>query len=295
MSYSTLVVDRPFWKYEGTANDFVVVEADSPDADLDPAVVQRLCDRHRGVGADGFLLVTPSRTGAGVRMVIRNSDGSRPEMCGNGVRCVVLHLALRARELRGVREAQGSVVVESDAGPRACTWVLAPGERPESAEVDVGMGRILVGDVVELTHDGKRFTAQRADAGNPHAVSFDEFDDATLDSLGARLQRSELFPHGVNLERVRGLRPGGAGRLAVDVFERGVGRTFACGTGACAVAAVALARGHGAVASPIEVELPGGVLAITLDAGGVASMRGPARRVFSGAFADEPALVRGAT
>ncbi len=298
---------RPFWKYEGTANDFVVVEADSPDADLDPTLVEGLCDRHRGVGADGFLLVTPSPAEADppsaaskrVRMVIRNADGSRPEMCGNGVRCVVLHLALRAQAQAqvGGQEPTGAVIIDSDAGPRACTYVLGP--EPMTAVVEVGMGRIVVGEVVSVEHGGRRFSIQRAAAGNPHAVYFaengEDMDDATLDALGARLQRSELFPEGVNLERVRGLFPGAGGRLVVDVFERGVGRTLACGTGACAVAAVALARGHGRVGTSTLVELPGGVLAITIcegDGGSIASMRGPARRVFSGSLADEGGLVR---
>src|SRR3954462_13276030 len=95
MRYSTRapMIEQGFWKYEGTANDFVVIEGDDPSLDLDPAVVAQLCDRHRGVGADGVLLITPSAMGAGgavARMVVRNADGSRPEMCGNGLRCVAL-------------------------------------------------------------------------------------------------------------------------------------------------------------------------------------------------------------
>jgi diaminopimelate epimerase len=287
-----------FWKYEGTANDFLVVQGDSSTLDLDPAVVAALCDRHRGVGGDGVLLITPPGDearrahDARARMVVRNADGSRPEMCGNGLRCVALHVAARD----GLR----SVVVETDAGPRACEITLASGDEAASARddapfggwvrIDMGLVRVL-GDV-RVEHRGRAIELIAADAGNPHAIALADLSEAELDPLGAELQRSAPFPKGVNLERVT-LDRDAAGLLArVQVFERGVGRTLACGTGACAVAAVLVSRGTAPRGEEVRVELPGGILAIAIDEAGHALMRGPARRVFAGSTATDAPLVR---
>lgn len=256
----------PFHKYEGTANDFLVIERAD---DLDPAVVRALCDRHRGVGGDGVLLVRP---GPRPRMIVRNADGSRPEMCGNGVRCVALHLA-RTCDDQGPFE----ITVDTDAGPRTCV-VERVGD---TGEVTVDMGVVKVLDTVSVEHEGRPIRLVRADAGNPHAITFDPLDDAALDALGARLQKDPLFPTGVNLERVVD-----DGDLADTlVFERGVGRTLACGTGACAVAAVLVAEKRRTFDRPIKVRLPGGVLRISLErvpSGARVRMRGPARFVFAG-------------
>jgi diaminopimelate epimerase len=276
-----------FWKYEGTANDFLLVEAGSALDDLEPEVVAELCDRHRGVGGDGILLVVPAlATGAHARMIVRNADGSRPEMCGNGLRCVALHLAARD----GLR----SFTVETDAGSRACEVELDP--RDELAgwvRIDMGVVRV-VGDV-RVEHAGRAYDLIAADAGNPHAIALTTLtalSDAELDPLGERLQHGEPFPRGVNLERVV-LERDDAGPLArVDVFERGVGRTLACGTGACAVAATLVARGLAPRDAEVRVRLPGGVLSIAIDSDGRALMRGPARRVFDGTVRSTRPLVR---
>jgi diaminopimelate epimerase len=270
-----------FYKYEGTANDFVVLEGGAPDLDLAPETVARLCDRHRGIGADGVLLVLPPKGNARAKMVVRNADGSRPEMCGNGVRCVALHLATRDGDV----ENAASIDIETDAGVRTChlDTVLESDEGELESFVTVEMGRVTVGDTLRVTFEKREFLLTTADAGNPHAVMFEPIDDAMLDALGAHLQRESRFPHGVNLERVA-IRPAEGAHLQADVavFERGVGRTLACGTGACAVAAVLVQRGAALPGQPVEVFLPGGPLRISLAASGAASMRGPARRVFEG-------------
>ncbi len=255
----------PFLKYEGTANDFLVIER----SELDPEVVRRLCDRHRGVGGDGVLLV--SRTERGHRMIVRNADGSRPEMCGNGVRCVALHLARTGA-------ASGEVTIETDAGPRTCL-IEREGDR---AEVTVDMGVVELLGETTVAHEGRAVRLFRADAGNPHAVTLDVLDEAGLDALGARLQTDALFPQGVNLERV----VLGDDAVDVDVFERGVGRTLACGTGACAAAATLVAQGLRPSNEPMLVRLSGGALRITVTPGSAGRahvrMRGPARFVFEG-------------
>jgi diaminopimelate epimerase len=283
-----------FWKYEGTANDFVVLESGDPDADLDPGLVAKLCDRHRGIGGDGVLLVTPASDGSDARMVVRNADGSRPEMCGNGVRCVALHVALRRARPVG----STLLTVQTDAGPRTCRIEL-DGDAPEGW-VTVDMGTIRVGETVTVPHPrhaGLEGTGQdgpgrerrdvalvSVDAGNPHAVSFEGLGDDDVDTLGAALQASVWWPKGVNLERVV-LQPRAPGALlaaGVTVYERGVGRTLACGTGACAVAAAIVARGLAQPGDKLAIVLPGGPLEIVLDESGRASMRGPARHVFQG-------------
>jgi diaminopimelate epimerase len=283
------MIEQAFWKYEGTANDFIVVEGDDASLDLDPAVVAHLCDRHRGVGADGVLLVTPPSVpreagGAAARMVVRNADGSRPEMCGNGLRCVALHVAARGTAV----DARGLLPIETDAGLKECLVERTQaGSDALAAHVTVDMGVIRVGDTLtlaEVTGLGRPLTVTRADAGNPHAITFDPLAGDELAHVGARLQNSREFPHGVNLEHVvvESRTSDGTLPVRVRVFERGVGYTMACGTGACAVAAVLVARKAAAVGSRIAVALPGGVLTITIDEQGRASMKGPARRAFEG-------------
>lgn len=267
-----------FWKYEGTANDFILVETSDPNADLDPTTVAKLCDRHRGVGGDGVLLVAPSSDGGQARMVVRNADGSRPEMCGNGLRCVALHVATR-------RADPGVLVIETDAGTRTCR---VDAVRSESGEADfyvtVDMGVVRVGETIRVPFHDRTLELVSVDAGNPHAVSFEGLGDDDLDAVGAQLQLSEPFPNGVNLERVvqQPEIPGIGLTVGASVYERGVGRTMACGTGACAVAAALIARGAAKPGQKVVVVLPGGPLEIIIDEQGRASMRGRARRVFAG-------------
>jgi diaminopimelate epimerase len=270
-----------FWKYEGTANDFILVETPDPVADIDPTVVAKLCDRHRGVGADGVLLVAPSNDGGQARMVVRNADGSRPEMCGNGLRCVALHVATR-------RADPGVLTIDTDAGARTCRVDAVRNEAGDAefyVTVDMGVVRVL--DTIKIPFHDREIELVRVDAGNPHAVSFEGLGDDDIDVLGAQLQLSEPFPKGVNLERVmmQPEIPGLGLTLGVSVYERGVGRTMACGTGACAVAAAAIARGSANFGQKIVIVLPGGPLEIIIDEGGRASMRGRARRVFAGRIA----------
>jgi diaminopimelate epimerase len=264
---------QPFDKYEGLGNDFVLVEAES-DASVTTAQAVEICDRRRGVGADGVLVVLPaSRGSAGVaRMRVINADGSIPEMCGNGVRCVALHLA-RVRGLRG-----GTLTIETDAGPRECTLELADASGGEGV-VTVDMGVVRVDGERSIDADGQRVSVTLADAGNPHAVLFGAFARSDVDRLGPFIATHPSFQNGTNVEFAQ---PAADGGIDVVVWERGVGVTLACGTGACATAAVACARGLAKRACPLSIRLPGGKLEVTVAADGRAVMRGPARHVFSG-------------
>ena len=262
---------RGFQKYEGLGNDFIVFDG-VDEADLASERVATLCDRHFGIGADGVLLVLPSREmGTDARMVVVNADGSVPEMCGNGARCVALHVA-RARGLR-----RGTIHIDTAAGPRACA-IDDAGVDGVEAMVAVDMGIVRVCGEREVDLAGTKTTAILADAGNPHAVIFGTFEPADVERFGARLAIHRDFPGGTNVEfaRVAG------DTIWLAVWERGVGVTLACGTGACAAASVACAKGLAAYDAPIEVRLPGGSLQVTISKLGRATMRGPARHVFSG-------------
>jgi diaminopimelate epimerase len=272
-----------FEKWEGLGNDFVLLR--DPGIALDDATVRRLCDRRFGVGADGVLLV---ELGEGLpRMIVRNADGSRPEMCGNGLRCVAGHLADRA--------VDGVLRIATDAGERACA--LGPPHPlggDDRFDVTVDMGPARRSADLSATLDGREHRFLAFDLGNPHAVTFETYDDAAVDTLGPAV--AALPRGGTNVEFCRVL----GGRIAVTVWERGVGRTLACGTGACAVAAAACDTGRARFGEPIMVALPGGELEITIAAGNdggltpgtpgstptpgiyLTRMRGPARRVFAG-------------
>jgi diaminopimelate epimerase len=250
-----------FEKYEGLGNDFVVVEEGAwGAAGLDPILV---CDRHRGVGADGVLVLASPRTeGADGAMIVWNADGSRPEMCGNGLRCVALAMARRGRP--------GSLLIDTDDGPKRCVV--------EGDLVTIEMGQVRLGGAVEIEMGGRTVRLERASLGNPHAVTFEPH---PFEELAPRLAVHEVFPQGANVEFVRDVE----GVLEVRVWERGAGPTLACGTGACAVAAVACAAGRRRPGEPIAVRLPGGVLTILVREDGSVRMTGPARRVFAGELA----------
>jgi diaminopimelate epimerase len=260
-------VSTTFFKYEGLGNDFIVVEADEENAVV-PGRAMLLCERRFGVGADGLILVLPPRTSdCATRMRVINADGSIPEMCGNGIRCVALHFAR-------THAGQASLLVDTDAGPRACAVDDAQGKG--MVTVDMGVVRVL-GDRA-LTVDGRRVTVTAADAGNPHAVLLGAFARGDVEHLGPRLAVHPDFPKGTNVEFACVASDG----IDLVVWERGVGMTLACGTGACATAAVACAKGLVPRGTAMVVRLPGGKLEVTIDHAARATMRGPARHVFSG-------------
>jgi diaminopimelate epimerase len=258
-----------FDKYEGLGNDFVVVEARDPDA-ISPERARRLCDRRFGIGADGVLLLLPASASSAVaRMRVINSDGSIPEMCGNGLRCAALHLARQ----RGVEK--GELTVETDAGPRACAIERQDGV----AMVLCEMGAAKVGEDVLVDLGGERISLTRANVGNPHAVSFVFPSEGEFARLGPPLSTAPAFAEGANIEFARWT----GEVLEVKVWERGAGATLACGTGACAAVAVAYAKRVLTAPGPVKVRLPGGDLFVTVDPEtSIATLRGPARHVFSG-------------
>jgi len=256
-----------FTKYHGLGNDFIVVDTETPER-WTAETARALCDRHRGIGADGVLLVGPASAGARGSMRVLNADGSEPEMCGNGLRCVALHLALADAT------SQSSFSVHTGAGLLGCD-VTRDGE---SASVTLSMGQASIGPPLPFDADGRQLTFDRVSTGNPHAILFDEsFDTEGIDRLSPRV--SAAIPGGSNVEFAEQLGPRA---LKVVVWERGVGRTLACGTGAVATAVAAAQRGRVPFGEPVTVELPGGPLSIEVSKELMTRLTGPAVRVFKG-------------
>lgn len=264
----------PWLKGHGTENDFVLL----PDhdgtihGDLDAHFVAALCDRRRGLGADGVMRVIRSSavaedsSGADWFMDYRNADGSISEMCGNGIRVFALHLA-RA----GLVDATRPIHIGTRDGLKTVTIV---GER-----ISVDMGKPDIRGTSKVGVDGHQWEAQHIETGNPHAIAFiDSLDDAgTLRDEPA--YDRDTYPDGVNIEFVvrRGDR-----HVAMRVHERGSGETRSCGTGACAVGvAAALADGSDKPAS-YQVDVPGGTVHVTWTEDDTMILTGPAEIVARG-------------
>ncbi len=264
---------RAFCKYEGLGNDFVLVRAEHAD-EVPVAVARAMCDRRRGIGADGVLVVLPPKTpGSSATMRILNADGSVPEMCGNGLRCVALFVA------RSLGRSEARLTFDTDAGPKPCEI----DDRDGKGLVTVDMGLVRWTSDAELDIDGAPWSFALADAGNPHAITLQRASLDDIAKIGPRVETHPSFPRGTNVEFaiVRS-----ESELDVIVWERGVGITQACGTGACATVAVAQHKGWIPSANrEVSVRLPGGVLFIRVDEQGQCVMRGPARHVFDGVLA----------
>jgi diaminopimelate epimerase len=264
-------VSFPFVKGHGTRNDFIVLP--DPDGavhgDLSSELVAALCDRRSGIGADGVLRVVRSTGDGEWFMDYRNADGSISEMCGNGVRVFARYLA---RE--GLVDATGTFPLDTRDGVKQVTFC-------DDGDVSVDMGTASLGEHVTVAVDGRVFDAVAVGVGTPHAVAF-------VDSLGeaGSLLRSphfcaEEFPQGVNIEFavVRAPRD-----VAMRVYERGVGETQSCGTGACAVAFAAAAREAVAGPTTYRVEVPGGAVSVTFDSAGHLHLKGSAVLVADGVW-----------
>jgi diaminopimelate epimerase len=269
----------PFAKYQGTGNDFIMVDGLAGLPDLDwAAFARRWCDRHFGVGADGVILVLKGQA-APFAMRVINADGSEPEMCGNGLRCFVRWLADR-----GLAPA-GPFQVETGAG------VLGPEVLPDG-RVRVDMGKPILSraripmngpdadQVVEepLAVGNESFLVTAVSMGNPHAVIFvPDAQAVPLAEWGPPLETHPAFPARTNVEFAQVLNRHEA---RMRVWERGAGPTLACGTGACATLVAGVLTGR--LDRQATIHLPGGPLAIAWEEGGPVTMTGAAEAVYTG-------------
>ncbi|NND84393.1 MAG: diaminopimelate epimerase [Acidimicrobiia bacterium] len=247
-----------FTKMHGLGNDFVMFAADEAPA-LDAGVVRSLCDRRTGVGADGVIVVTPVEDDV-VRMDYWNADGSVAEMCGNGMRCTA--------RFAGARGWVGPTLSIDTLRGRLGARMLDDGR------ISVELGPVEVGEWVEV---GGR-TLRSASVGNPHAVTeVDDVANAPVGTDGAAIGTDGAFPEGANVGFMAVI----DGVVDLRVWERGVGETLACGSGAAAAAAVAIAGGK--ATSPVVLNVPGGTFEVAFE-GDVAWLTGPAETVFVGAL-----------
>ncbi len=272
-----------FTKYHGLGNDFILVDN---RASLEPCLTTeqavQWCDRHFGIGADGVIFALPGQAGSDYTMRIYNSDGSEPEMCGNGIRCLARFIA----------------DLEGHTTPRAYQIYTLAGMMTPKLEtnglvtVDMGEPHLLAGEIPTTLAEaeqkvinqplevaGQTWFVTTVSMGNPHCITFVEDVAAIpLESLGPQFEHHPTFPKRINVEFIQVVRPD---YLKMRVWERGAGITLACGTGACAALVAGVANGQCDRAATIE--LPGGDLQIEWSASNNhVYMTGPATKVFTG-------------
>jgi diaminopimelate epimerase len=284
-----------FAKYHGLGNDFLVVDLrEAPDPTSatwqDESVVRAACDREFGVGGDGVLAILPAVTeGSDARMRVLNADGSEAEMCGNGLRCVVKHLFDTDASLR-----KETVVIDTGAGPLRCA-ITASGTHARTITVDMGRPRLTRAEIpmtgpagercvdqpIEIPGDTQARKVTGVSMGNPHAVVFVDTHGEhrrLAKTIGPALETHAWFPRKTNAEFAHVHSPRD---IHLVVWERGVGITNACGTGACATVVAACLSGRANAGEEVSVHLPGGMLCITVAPDlSTVFMRGPAAHVF---------------
>ncbi len=280
-----------FTKMQGAGNDFVLVETRDIKRDWS-AVAIAMCDRHYGIGADGLLLLLPSQA-ADFGMRILNADGSESNACGNGLRCMVKYFLDGSPGNSGDQE----ITVATSAGIRRARVHKTTGK---VTEIQTGMGEPRIGyndssvpvkqregglvDITStlnhaITVEGKELCLSLVSMGNPHAVYFyqEQVSDFPLSQLGPKVERHKAFPSRINFEVVNVI---DRTQIEASVWERGVGETLACGSGACAITVAARLLGY--VDDKVEIKLPGGILGVEWDGVGEVLLSGAAETVFTG-------------
>lgn len=274
-----------FYKWQGIGNDYVIVAVHDLAFVMSPARAAAICDRHFGIGADGLLLWSGTES-SGFSLEIYNPDGSTAEMCGNGIRMLARYLVDRGiASERTLAVTTGAGVIAPTVAPDGTVTVKMGTARLDRHGVAGVESAIITGAAkgARLEAAGREFEFTFVDMGNPHCViETDDPEAVELGIFGPAIENHDLFPNRANVEFMKVL---GESEVAMRVWERGVGETNACGTGACAVA-VAAHLTHGA-ASPITVHLPGGDLVIEVGPGMEVTMTGPAEEVYSGVMSEQ--------
>lgn len=275
-----------FTKMHGLGNDYVYVDGFRERVADPSALARRISDRHTGVGSDGLILILPSNTAA-VRMVMFNADGSRSQMCGNGIRCVAKYAADRGLAPRD------EMTIETDAGIKRA-W-CEPGEGAvRRVRIDMGSPSLSAGALpCTLATDrvidqpfragGREFRMTCVSMGNPHAVVFcEDVHRLDLPEFGPLFENAPIFPERINAHFARVDAPD---RVTVRTWERGAGATRACGTGACAVCVAGAVTRR--TKRRVTTCLPGGELDIDWSEDDRVYMAGPAEEVFSGEWSEQ--------
>ena len=293
--FSSLQAELSFSKYQGLGNDFLMLDgrsASDPDFvfGLTPELVIELCDRRFGVGGDGVILALPANNGGELRMRIFNADGTEPEMCGNGIRCLARFLADRDGDGAGrtwqIDTLAGRIVPELLPDGTIRVDMGAPFLQSDQVPTTLPVGAAGLPQG-ELDVDGELFAVAAAGMGNPHVViPVPLVEEIDLERFGALLEVHPAFPAKTNVHFVQVLSPD---HLVMRVWERGAGPTLACGTGACAT--LVACHSLGLCDRRARLDLPGGPLQIHWDASsGKVFMDGPAEHVFDAVIPDPRAV-----
>ena len=274
-----------FIKMQGTGNDYVYIDAFREAVDQPEELARRVSHRHFGIGSDGLILIK-NHAGFDGEMEMYNSDGSRAEMCGNGLRCVAKYLHdtyaqgrddLRIQTGAGLRTAR---IVERDARGMAIRVCIDMGE-PIFKGLDIPTvfdEPAVLQKPLEIA--GRKLEFSSVSMGNPHCVIFvDAVRGFPVESVGRLIETHAYFPRKVNVEFVQILSPT---EVIQRTWERGAGETWACGTGACAVAVIG--RRLGLTTDRLIIHLTGGDLVLEYSGSGTVKMTGPAVEVFRGDF-----------
>jgi len=281
-----------FSKLQATGNDFILVDARIKTAEW-PRLAQAMCDRHFGVGADGLMLVQNS-TSADLKMRLFNSDGSEAEVSGNGLGCFAKYaiekglvgnlplgaepgdLRLSVETLSGVRKVEACV--SGNKVSRVEVNMGSPRFQPEQIPAQIKVDIIPVLNY-PLAIDGRELTLCLVSMGNPHAVTFlsQVVADFPLDEIGPKVAMHPVFPERTNFEVARVLN---RRKIEARVWERGVGETLACGSGASAIAVTARLLDY--ADNEVDIILAGGPLTVSWDGVGEVLLSGPVEEVFAG-------------
>ncbi|MGI1659120.1 MAG: diaminopimelate epimerase [Desulfitobacterium sp.] len=279
-----------FVKMHGLGNDFVFLDQFESATDLIDRsyseLALKLCHRQFGVGGDGLIVVLPSEQ-ADAKMRIINSDGSEPEMCGNGIRCFARYIydrgyvkknPLQVETLAGILTLQ--LALEGDRVTGVKVDMGEPILNPELIPVKV-QGEPVVAETLQV--EGQKFKFTAVSMGNPHCVIFvEDYESLDFKRWGPAIEKHELFPRKTNVEFII---VNNRNELTMKVWERGSGPTLACGTGACASAVAAVLNGK--TERKVTVHLPGGDLLIEWGSDNRVYMTGPATYVFKGVMLED--------
>ncbi len=275
-----------FSKYQGLGNDFILIDnRHNSEPIIDPEQAIKMCDRHFGIGGDGVIFVLPGTEKTDYTMRIYNSDGSEPEMCGNGIRCLAKFVA----KLEGNSAVNQSYKIQTLAG------VIVP-KLTSNGEVTVNMGEpeltaakipttlgAVEGKVIAqpLEVGDRTWSVTTVNMGNPHCITFVEDSNAiAIEQIGPLFEHHSAFPQRTNTEFIQVIKPD---YVKMRVWERGAGITLACGTGACASVVAGVLNNM--CDRSCTVELPGGCLQINWSAAdNRVYMTGPATEVFTGKY-----------
>jgi len=266
----------PFRKMQGLGNDFVVFDARKQAVAMTPSRAKAIADRHFGVGCDTLALITPGDAQMDARLRFFNADGGEVESCGNATRCIA-RLLMDERGLARVKlDSKGGTLICSDAGRGLVTVDVGV---PKFDWRDIPLAEAADTENLSIPVDGKAIAATAVLMGNPHCILFvEDAERAPLTDLGPKLETHKLFPTRINVEFAQ---VHDRGYIRMRVWERGVGVTLACGTGACATAVAAMKKGL--VDRKVDVELDGGRLTLEWrEADGHVLMTGPGKTVFLG-------------